>query len=143
MIRISSFVLFLAALALLSGYLMSKASLIGRLGMTFIFEEYAFLKIWWQGALAVFAAWMFLLLIQSTISMKISRQKARFIHFSFIVLALVGLYFTFTDFQTTTTHRWLKERFHLGAYLFWFGWIIISIFCIARNPGLLPERTSL
>jgi hydrogenase-4 membrane subunit HyfE len=63
----------------------------------------------------------------------LSKQRAIIVHVVFILLALVGLYFTYSDFQHTTTHRWLKERFHIGAYLFWLGWIIISVFCMIQK----------
>lgn len=140
--RTSVLVIFLTALAALSGYLMSKASFIGRLGMTYVYKEYKFLKTWWQGALAVFVVWMIVLIIQSIVEKKLSKQKATIVHVIFILLALVGLYFTYSDFQHTTSHRWLKERFHIGAYLFWLGWIIISVFCIVqKKTDILPEKS--
>lgn len=140
--RISLLVVFLAALACLSGYLMSKASFIGRLGMTYVYKEYRFLKTWWQGALTVFVVWMILLIIQVIVEKKLSKAKATFVHVLFILLALVGLYFTYSDFQHTTSHRWLKEKFHIGAYLFWLGWIIISAFCIVQKRAIIiPEKS--
>ncbi|MGZ3881699.1 MAG: cytochrome d ubiquinol oxidase subunit II [Flavisolibacter sp.] len=139
---VSFLVLFLALLACLSGYLMSKASFVGRLGMTYVYKEYRFLKTWWQGALAVFVVWIILLVIQTVVERKLSKTRATVIHVIFILLALVGLYFTYSDFQHTTSHRWLKERFHIGAYLFWLGWIIISAFCIVQTKrDLLKEKS--
>ncbi|HTM93423.1 MAG TPA: hypothetical protein VL095_13465 [Flavisolibacter sp.] len=140
--RTSLLVVFLVALATLSGYLMSKASFIGRLGMTYVYKEYRFLKTWWKGALAVFIVWILLLIIQTIVEKKLSKQKAIIVHVAFILLALVGLYFTYSDFQNTTSHRWLKERFHIGAYLFWLGWIIISVFCIVqKRENILTEKS--
>ena len=140
--RISLLVVFLAALAALSGYLMSKASFIGRLGMTFVYKDYRFLKTWWKGALAVFIVWMILLIIQAVVEKKLSKQKATVVHVVFILLALAGLYFTYSDFRHTTSHRWLKERFHIGAYLFWLGWVIISAFCIVqKRKDILTEKS--
>src|SRR5574337_1635963 len=114
--RISILVVFLAALAALSGYLMSKASFIGRLGMTYFYKEYRFLKTWWKGALAVFVVWMIVLIVQTIVEKKLKKRTATLIHSAFILLALLGLYFTYSDFQHTTSHRWLKEKFHIGAY---------------------------
>lgn len=140
--RISLLVVFLAALATLSGYLMSKASFVGRLGMTYVYKEYRFLKTWWKGALAVFVVWMILLIIQAIIEKKLAKKTAIVIHVGFILLALVGLYFTYSDFQHTTSHRWLKEKFHIGAYLFWLGWIIISAYCIVQpRTNILTEKS--
>src|SRR6476469_5339057 len=96
--RVSLLVIVLAALASLSGYLMSKASFIGRLGMTFVYKEYRFLKTWWKGALFVFIVWMIILIIQSILERKLSKQKATIAYIIFILLALVGLYFTYSDF---------------------------------------------
>ena len=141
--RISVLVLFLGLLACLSGYLMSKASFVGRLGMTYVYKEYRFLKTWWQGALAVFIAWMILLVIQTIVERKLSKTTATIIHIVFILLAFVGLYFTYSDFQHTTSHRWLKEKFHLGAYLFWIGWITISVFCIVQKREPFRKEKSL
>jgi hypothetical protein len=131
--RISVLVLFLGMSACLSGYLMSKASFVGKLGMTYIYKEYRFLKTWWKGALAVFVIWIVLLVIQTIVERKLSKTKATAVHVIFIILALAGLYFTYSDFQHTTSHRWLKEKFHIGAYIFWLGWIIISTFSIVQT----------
>lgn len=140
--RTSVLVVFLAALAVLCGYLMSKASFIGRIGMTYVYKEYRFLKIWWQGALTVFIVWMILLIIQSIVEKNLSKRNATIVHVAFILLALVGLYFTYSDFQHTTSHRWLKEKFHIGAYLFWLGWIVISAFCIVqKREDILKEKS--
>ncbi|MCH5685615.1 hypothetical protein LWM68_15955 [Niabella sp. W65] len=46
---------------------------------------------------------------------------------SFLVF-LLGLYLTFRDFRTDLAHRWLGERFHVGIYLYWIGFCIISLF---------------
>lgn len=131
--RISLLIIFLAALASLSGYLLSKASFIGRLGMTYVYKEYRFMKTWWKGALAVFVVWMVLFIIQAIIERRLSKSKANLAHIIFILLAFVGLYFTYSDFQHTTSHRWLKEKFHIGGYLFWLGWIIISVFFMVQK----------
>lgn len=140
--RISFLVVFLAALACLSGYLMSKASFIGRIGMPYVYKEYRFLKTWWQGALTVLVVWIILLIIQTIIENKLSKAVSTIIHVIFILLALVGLYFTYSDFEHTTSHRWLKEKFHIGAYLFWLGWIIISAFCIVqKRANIINEKS--
>ena len=107
---------------------MSKPSLIGRIGINLFYHEYRFLKTWWKGALAVFSVLAVLLILQGIAERKLAFRTAKLLHVGMIVLALVGLYMTYSDFQHTSTHRWLKEKFHLGAYLFWIGWIIVSLF---------------
>jgi hypothetical protein len=129
--------LVLILLACLSGYLMSKPSLVGKIGISVFYKQYAFLSKWWQGAVSVFGTWLVLLIIQYTAQRKLSRRNAIILESALIVLALVGFYFTYRDFRDTTTHRWLKDRFHIGAYLFWFGWILISVFCVLEKK---PEE---
>jgi len=141
--RVSLLVVFLAALAALSGYLMSNASFIGRIGMTYVYKEYRFLKTWRKGGLAVFVVWMILLIIQTIIERRASKTISTIVQVIFILLALVGLYFTYSDSQHTTSHRWLKEKFHIGTYLFWLGWIIISVFCIVQKREYLLTKKSI
>ena len=52
--RVIPFLLFLSGIACASGYLMSKLTGIGKIGITLMHREYQFLKIWWEGAIAVF-----------------------------------------------------------------------------------------
>jgi hypothetical protein len=58
-----------------------------------------------------------------------------------LVLALIGLYFTYQDFRHNTAHRWLGERFHLGGYLFWIGWMAISVFYLIKKGPAVPAGT--
>ena len=44
-----------------------------------------------------------------------------------MLIAVAGLYFSYHDFRNTLSHKLLGEGFHLGVYLFWLGWIGISI----------------
>lgn len=120
--------LFLLALAGLAGYLLSKASLVGKIGISVFYQQYRFLKTWWQGGLVLFAVWMLLFFLQQKAQQRCQPRTARLVHFGAILVAGIGLYFTYLDFRNSLSHRWLGERFHLGGYLFWFGWISISLF---------------
>ncbi len=134
-------ILFLLVLAAVAGYLLSKASLVGRVGISLFYKEYGFLKVWWQGGLLIFAVWMLLLFLQGRVQKKTLPSRAAAIHSGAVVLALIGLYFTYQDFRNTLSHRWLGERFHLGGYLFWIGWIIISVFYLTRKrKAALPAN---
>ena len=115
--------LFLAFLSCMAGYLMSKPSFIGRVGMDLFYQQYRILKIWWQGALVVFIVLSILFLIQAIVHHRIPFRKAILVHVLLIITGIAGFVLTYQDFHSSTTHRWLKERFHLGAYLFWLGWI--------------------
>jgi hypothetical protein len=130
-----SFFLFflLAILSVVSGYLLSKASLVGKAGISLFYREYQFLKVWWQGALVVFGVLLLLFLIQRAIQSKAARGTSNLVHVICILLALAGLYFTYNDFRHDLSHRLLGERFHLGAYLFWAGWVIVSLFLLSQK----------
>jgi hypothetical protein len=60
-----------------------------------------------------------------------------------LIVAIVGLYFTYRDFQYYYAHRWLKEKFHLGGYLFWIGWIGISLFFLFSRQEAPPANEHL
>jgi hypothetical protein len=132
-----AFVIFtLASLSLLSGILISKMSFIARTAIS-VFKKkyyyYSFMKIWWQGALFNFVLLMLLLGLQIWMHNKLSKSKALLLHLSCLALAIIGLYFTYSDFRTDLSHRWAGERLHLGFYLFWIGWMIISVFMLWQN----------
>ena len=119
----------LVALAIIAGWSLSKASIIGKVGIHFLHGEYKFLNSWWKGALFIWGIWVVLEIIQYRIWKKYRQNINRAVQISFIFLAIFGLYFTYLDFRTFS-HGLLGQRFHIGGYLFWIGWCIISIFFI-------------
>ena len=123
----------LLALSVLSGFLLSKASVAGKAGMTLFYQEYNFLKSWWKGAMIVFAVLLILYFVQGRLQKNKPVQKRRMIHIIAILLALTGLYFTYLDFSNVLSHRMLGTSFHAGAYLFWIGWIGISVYYLVMN----------
>lgn len=131
--RKSLLVLLLLALSALTGYLLSKASLVGRVGISLFYKEYKILKVWWQSGLFVFAVWMILFFLQDWLKRKVSPNRSKLIQVGALLLALAGLFLTYQDFRNNLSHRLLGERFHLGGYLFWIGWIIISVFHLIRD----------
>lgn len=139
--RKSVFVLYLLALSCIAGSVLSKASLVGRVGISLFYKQYKFLKVWWQGGLLVFAVWMLLFFLQGLAQRKLSPAKSKLVQVGAIAIAIAGLYFTYQDFRHTTTHRWLGERFHLGGYLFWIGWISIGVFYLTETKKtILPAE---
>lgn len=119
------FLIFLAALAALSGWLLSHISLLGRVGISVAYREYSFLKTWWLGAALVFGIWLVIYWMHLVAAKRWPRRRKS--HLVTLVISLVGLYATYADFRGDLSHRWLGERFHLGAYLFWIGLMIISL----------------
>lgn len=101
--------------------------------MSLFYREYNFLKTWWKGGLLILAALMALYIAHGMVQKKYPASKAKAIHIGACVIALIGLYFTYNDFRHTLSHRLLGERFHLGVYLFWIGWIITGLYYLANS----------
>lgn len=126
-------ILLLALLACISGFLLSKGSWLGRVGMGIFYKDYTFLNIWWQGAAVMFILFLLLLIIHSVLQRTLSLAVARISHIIGFMVALAGLYLTYHDFRNDLSHRLMGERFHIGFYLFWLGWMIISISFLFRK----------
>lgn len=137
--RSASLTLFLLILSVLSGVLLSNASWVGKAGMSLFYQEYNFLKIWWKGATLIFLILMGLYGLQSLIHKTTSKKTANLTHGIAIVAALAGLYFSYTDFRNDFSHRLLGERFHIGVYLFWIGWVVISIYLLLTKKNEKAE----
>lgn len=114
-------------LSIVSGVLLSRASLVGKSGMTLFYTEYNFLKTWWKGALLIFIILFLIYLIQGMLQKQKPPGQKKMINYIAIFLATAGWYFTYLDFNNTVSHRFLGTAFHIGGYLFWIGWIAISI----------------
>lgn len=136
---------FLLILSVTSGYLMSKASLVSKVGMSLFYRQYNFLKIWWKGALLILVALTFLFYLHTLIQKKLSVKQGKTVHRIACFLSLTGLYFTYNDFRHTISHHLLGERFHIGVYLFWIGWIGISLYYLTNHKQeqeqQLPVKT--
>lgn len=137
--RFFPLIIFLAALSVTAGVLLSKMSFLARTSMNIFrkkYQYYAFMKVWWQGALYFFIVLMLLLAIQYMVQQKMKVRNSILVQFSCLFLAVIGLYFTYNDFRTDIAHRWAGERLHLGFYLFWIGWASISLFLLANKKQL-------
>lgn len=143
--RSASLTLFLALLSVVSGYLLSNASWVGRTGMSLFYAEYEFLNVWWQGALVVFGMLIFLYALQSLVQRLFAKRVATVVHVFALAAAFVGLYLTYADFRQTFSHRLMGERFHIGAYLFWIGWMVISIYLllVKKNARALNKNVGM
>ena len=112
-------ILFLAFSSLLSGILISKMSLLSKVGITFIYDDYTILKSWWQTALIMFIIQAVIFVILSAIQYK---KRSLLKHFGFpalfLVIGIIGMYLTFVDF-TETSHRMMNISFKSGFYIFW------------------------
>lgn len=122
-----------AALCWLSAYLISKISTIGKIGIALFYKEYRLLRSGWKTFLLFFGIQLLIILLLHLTRKRSSAKKTIFTASVFIALALIGLFTTFSDFHQTYSHRLLKERFHLGFYLFWIGWIASCVFFIIES----------
>ncbi|MES2772890.1 MAG: hypothetical protein V4722_01810 [Bacteroidota bacterium] len=127
------FLLCQAVLSFLAGWLVSGISLVGKLGIRFVYKEYALFRSWWKTGLVFLVVllilWAFLWWARNKWSPSGSKLAITVI----LLAGIAGLVFTYYDFQHTLTHRLLKERFHLGFYLFWIGWLANGIYFLAGS----------
>jgi hypothetical protein len=127
------FILFLAVLSLLTGYLLSAISFIGKAGIALFYSQYHFLRSLWINALLVFIIWTVLLIVLHTIKKSTSKATFKLVFTVLILTAMVGLLLSYADFRHSLSHRLLGERFHLGVYLFWLGLIFVPVFVLAEK----------
>lgn len=131
--RNTAIVFLLALFSLIDGYLLSAISLLGRAGISLFYTQYQFLKSWWKGAILVFVVWLILYTLQSAFDKRASKASSNVLQIILLLVAAAGLYFSYADFRNSLSHRWLGERFHLGVYLFWIGWMTISLLILSRK----------
>ena len=115
-------------LSVVSGVLVSQMSFLGRLGISIAYRQYSLFKSWWETAIVFAVIQILLTLLQRYIAMKRPVNKARMFSALLMVVAIAGLYGTYHDFTTTFSHKLLKEKFHLGFYLFWLTWILGNVY---------------
>lgn len=120
-------VLFLLVLSIVSGVLMSQMSLVGQLGVSTFYTEYAFLKDWYLGASVIFFSLILLSLILWLCKRFMVGKNFVILNLILVVLGLIGFFYTYYDF-TSTAHKYLNSKFHTGAYLFWAGWLFVNLF---------------
>jgi len=133
------FVLYLLVLSAVAGWLLHRMSWIGRVGINLIHKEYKFLKVWWQAGAFVFITLLILYILQYFATRRLRRSSANIVNGVALAVAVGGLYLTYSDFHSDFSHNILKERFHLGAYLFWVGWISISLYLFATRKQQLRD----
>ncbi|MBK1441744.1 hypothetical protein JHJ32_17225 [Parapedobacter sp. ISTM3] len=118
-----------ALLATVSGVLISQMSFVGKMGISVLYSQYNVFKIWWKIALLLFAIQLALIFVLWLVKVRLSGRMAFITILLFLIAGLIGSYFTYLDF-TTTTHRLMKARFHSGGYLFWGAWGLSCIYFI-------------
>lgn len=139
--RITILILAQALLCLLETYLISKISFIGRVGIATIHKEYRLLRSGWKTFLLLFSIQFAIIIILNIIWKKVSRKSMMLTASTLLGLAVIGFLITFQDFLHTYTHRLLKERFHLGFYIFWLSWMGSCIFFLMTPDAINAKNT--
>ncbi|UUV20547.1 hypothetical protein [Paenimyroides aestuarii] len=138
-------ILIQAIISLVAGILLSKMSIIGRIGVSTVYTEYAFMKHWYKGFAAVFVIQLLLIAILWIVKRTTTFKNFSIVNLVFIILGLIGLIYTFYDF-TSTSHQYMNSQFHAGGYLFWAGWFVTCIFFffarVKPKPAVTPINTS-
>lgn len=132
------FLTYLLLLSAIAGWLIHKMSWLGRIGIRWMYREYSFMKVWYQAGAAVFGVLLLLFVLQYFATRHMSRGRANLVNGIALLLALGGLYMTYSDFHTDLSHKLLNERFHLGFYLFWIGWISTSLYFLVTRRLQIP-----
>lgn len=127
-------------LSLLCGILSSKMSFIGKMGIQVMYRDYLIFKSWWKTALVCFIIQLALILILSTLKAYAGLRTARVIAFSLLLAGIIGAYFTYIDF-TTTSHKMMRAKFHIAGYLFWLAWFINCIYFVVSSKKNIPLNT--
>ena len=116
-------ILIQVVLSIISGILIYKMSLIGRIGIHLLFRKYMIFRSWWKTALLLLLIQGILIFILAFVRNFSSKKKAQWINYIMVLVGIIGLFATYLDF-TITSHRLMKNSFHSGFYLFWIGWFI-------------------
>lgn len=98
------------------------------------YKQYRFLRSGWKTFLLLFAVQLLLILLLDQVKKRLP-VKANYTAAVFLILAVIGLWGTYYDFQYTFSHRLLKEKFHLGFYLFWLGWMGTCVYYLVVKPA--------
>lgn len=139
--KILNLILLQAIISLISGILLSKMSLVGKIGISVVYTEYALLKSWWKAALVVFAIQLITMAILYVCKRFLIYKTFVIVNLVLIILGLLGLFFTYIDF-TATSHKYMNSSFHTGGYLVWAGWFINCIYFFIFSVKPKPIETS-
>lgn len=135
-------ILLQAVSSVISGVLVSKMSWIGKVGIGLIYNDYAVLKTWWKSAILFFATQLVLIFILNLIRWIAGINSQKIGSIVFLFLSIVGLYYTYIDFTTETSHKMLKTSFHSGFYLFWCSTMVSCLYFIFMRKKIKPQSVS-
>lgn len=139
--KILNLILVQGIISLISGILLSKMSLVGKIGISVVYTEYTILKTWWKAALLVFVIQLILIAVLYVTKRFLLYKTFVIVNLIIVILGLLGLFFTYIDF-TTTSHKYMNSKFHTGGYLVWLGWFINCIYFFIFSVKPKPLETT-
>jgi hypothetical protein len=114
-------------------YLISKISTIGKIGIATTYHQYHWLRVFWLTYTVLTVFQLALILTLYMMGKRSTKKMTNLVNTIFLFAGGLGLVLTFQDFMHTYSHRLLKERFHLGFYIFWLCWIGTCAFFLFSN----------
>ncbi len=114
-------------------YLISKISTIGKIGIATTYHQYHWLRVFWLTYTILTVSQLALILTLYIMGKRSTKKMTNLVSTILLVAGGLGLVLTFQDFMHTYSHRLLKERFHLGFYIFWISWIGTCAFFLFSN----------
>jgi hypothetical protein len=114
-------------------WLISKISTIGKIGIATTYHQYHWLRVFWLTYTILTLFQLALILTLYLMGRRSAKQMTNLVSTILLAAGGLGLALTFQDFMHTYSHRLLKERFHLGFYIFWISWIATCTFFLFSN----------
>ncbi len=114
-------------------YLISKISTIGKIGIATSYHQYHWLRVFWLTYAILTFFQLALILTLHIMTNRAAKKMTNLVSTILFVAGGLGLVLTFQDFMHTYSHRLLKERFHLGFYIFWISWMGTCLYFLFSN----------
>ena len=81
-------ILIQAIISLVAGILLSKMSLVGRIGVSTVYTEYAFMKHWYKGFAVVFIVQLLLIAILWAVKRTTTYKNFSLVNLIFVIIGL-------------------------------------------------------
>lgn len=123
----------------LSAWLMSEMSFWGKLGIDFFYKEYKILKNPFETGAIIFGIQILVILLLWIIYKFFSKKLTNLFALIILGLAITGLIYSYFDFQDEFSHKILKDKFHIGAYLVWVSAMLSAFFFLLKTKKSVME----
>ena len=114
-------------------FLISRISTIGKIGIATTYHQYHWLRIFWLTYTILTLFQLAVIAVLYILGKRSTKKMTNLVSTILLVAGGLGLALTFQDFMHTYSHRLLKERFHLGFYIFWISWMGTCAYFLFSN----------